>query len=65
MDLREFLFRKRMTVTEFSKQLDCNRSYLSDIMHGSKKPGKRLAKEIERLTDGQVKAEDLSNIREE
>lgn len=59
MDLREYLFRNRMTVTEFGKKIDCSRSYLSTIINGAQKPGKRLAKEIERATNGEVTTKDL------
>jgi hypothetical protein len=38
--------------------LECNRGYMSLIVHG-KKPGKHLAKEIERVTDGEVTVKEL------
>ncbi len=59
MNLREYLFIKRMTVTEISKMLECNRPYMSAIVNGRLKPSKRLAKDIERVTNGEVKAEEI------
>lgn len=58
MDLREYLFRKQISITEFSNQLECSRGYLSTIVHG-KKPSRLLAKEIERITNGEVTVEEL------
>lgn len=54
MDLREYLFRNRLTVKEFSEALDCSRTHLTELMHGRRKSGKRLANDIEKLTEGQV-----------
>lgn len=65
MDLREYLFRNRLTVTELSKKLECHRTYLSEIVNGARKPGKRLAKDIERATDGQVTADELLKEKED
>lgn len=57
--LKEYLFYKRKTVTDFAKELDVTRSYLNRIVLGKIKPSKLLAKEIERMTNGEVKAEEL------
>ena len=59
MDLREYLFRKRISIVKFSKNLDCSRDHISRIIHGKLKPGKRLAADIERLTDGEVTTQEL------
>ncbi len=66
MDLREYLFHKRLTVVEFSKIVDYSRDHISRIIHGHKTPSKKLARAIEKATDGEVKAESLlkkSNIK--
>lgn len=66
MDLREYLFRNRVTCTDFSKTLQCDRTYLGKIANGQCTPGKRLAKDIERETGGSVLASDLmKNHRQE
>ncbi len=59
MDLRTYLFHKRLSVTKFSKILGCSRIHLSEIINGRRVPSLMLAKSIERETSGAVKAEDL------
>jgi len=54
MRLKVYLAIKDLSITDFSKQLGCNRNYMSLIMHGRKKPGKRLAKDIMAFTQGEV-----------
>lgn len=56
MELREYLFRNRLTVTHLSRLLECTRTHLSEIIHGRRKPSRRLAKDIEKITNGEVKA---------
>lgn len=55
MKLKSYLADIGMTVKDFSALLECNYRYMSRIMNGHVKPGKRLAQDIEDLTDGQVK----------
>lgn len=59
MDLREFLFRKKMHLTELAIKVNYSRQHLSGVMHGKIKPGKKLIEAIEKATNGEVKAEDL------
>lgn len=59
MELREWLFRKRMTVTELAKELGVSRPYLNSIVLGVKRPGPQLAKKIEEATNGSVKVLEL------
>lgn len=59
MDLRDYLHFQRISVTEFAQMLGCSRTHLSEIIHGKRIPGKWLAKDIERATNGEVKAEEL------
>ncbi len=54
MKLKSYLAEIGMTVKDFSSLVECNYRYLSRIMNGHIKPGKRLAKEIEDITGGQV-----------
>jgi transcriptional regulator with XRE-family HTH domain len=58
MKLKVYLATMDMTLKDLSRQLDCNFSYLSRIMNGKIVPGKRLAKDIEHITNGQVKFSD-------
>lgn len=64
MELREYLFHKRITVKKFSEMLDCTRTHLSEIIHGRRAPSRRLAKDIEQATNGEVTAEELLKERE-
>jgi len=60
MDLREFIFINRLTVTQVAKDLDCTRSWLSQVIHGEVKAGKRLAKDIYEYTKGTVTEYELN-----
>jgi len=62
MDLREYLFHSRRSVTEFAKILEISRSYLSHIIHGKYSPSKYLLDKIEKETNGEVK---IKKIKEQ
>ncbi len=57
--LREYLFYKEISVTDFAKKIGASRNHISQITHGKSKPSLFLARDIERFTDGEVKADDL------
>lgn len=57
--LKEYLFYKNITITDFAKLAGMSRAYMSKITLGLERPSKLLAREIERLTNGEVKAEDM------
>lgn len=59
MDLRRYLFEKRISVTKFSSALGCSRIHLSGIVNGHRKPSTQLANHIELLTNGEVTVQDL------
>ena len=59
MDLREYLFRKKMSATEMSHIIECSRTHISEIVHGRRIPSKRLARDIEKATNGEVTIEEL------
>ena len=59
MDLREYLFRKKISVTDFGKIVNYSRAHISKIIHGKQQPSKKLAEAIEKATNGEVKAKDL------
>lgn len=65
MDLREYLFRQRISVTDFAKLIGCSRAYISKIVNDQIRPGKRLAKDIELITNGEVTAEELLKGKKE
>jgi hypothetical protein len=54
MKLKSYLAEIGMSVKDFSSLVGCNYRYMSRIMNGHTMPGKRLKKNIEDLTCGQV-----------
>lgn len=61
MNLRDYLHFNRITVTEFAKTVDYSRGHLASIVNGKLKPSKKLARQIEKATNGQVTIEELLN----
>jgi DNA-binding transcriptional regulator YdaS (Cro superfamily) len=64
VELREYLFHKRLTLTAFCKHINYDVAYISKIIHGNRKPGRKLAEIIEKATDGEVTAEELLKDKE-
>ncbi len=62
MDLREYLFRNHMTQTALAKKLGITRKYVADIMYCRIKPSARLARDIEKETNGEVTADQLRAV---
>jgi hypothetical protein len=54
MDLREYLYRNRLTVKEFSKIVNYDRIYISSIKNGLKIPGRKCKDIILKATKGKV-----------
>ena len=65
MDLREYLFRNRISVAEFSRKIDYHRNYVNQIALGHKTPSRKLAKAIELETAGQVTIAELMSPKKE
>lgn len=59
MDLDEYLFRKRVSQTEFAKELGISRNHLGEILRGRRSPSVKLAKKIEELSQGEVTKEEV------
>lgn len=59
MDLRRYLFDKRLTQIEFARQIEYNVQYLRAVLKGRLKAGTRMKKTIERVTNGEVKQEEI------
>jgi len=59
MELRDYLHKNRIKIIDFARQLEYGRTYINEIVNGTKRPGKRLAKEIERQTGGEVTVREL------
>ncbi len=62
MDLREYLFYNRISITAFSKTLGVSRNYLNQLVLGNLLPSKILAQMIEIRTKGQVTYKDLKKL---
>lgn len=59
MDLRTYLFNHRLKVAAFGRMIDISAIHLHKIISGERKPSKKLAKVIERATNGDVTIEEL------
>jgi len=59
MDLREYIFKKNLTQKAFADSIDYNPIYFREIYHKRKKPGKKLIRNIVRVTNGEVTEQDL------
>ncbi|MEN8236160.1 MAG: helix-turn-helix domain-containing protein [Pseudomonadota bacterium] len=59
MNLREWLFRERKTVTELAKKIVVSRTHLNLVSTGKKRPSPDLAKKIEEATNGKVTRDEL------
>lgn len=62
MQLREWLFIHRMTVTDFAKKIETSRNYMEMIKNKRKIPSLHLSKAIEAETKGEVTVKDLRGI---
>ena len=56
MNLRDYLIRKKISISDFGRILNYSRAHLSKIVNGKQRPSKKLAKSIEKATHGEVKA---------
>lgn len=59
MNLREYLFHNRLSVKKFSEILDSSRNYISQVVNERVVPSKKLARNIEKATNGQVTSKEL------
>lgn len=59
MKLKQYLMLRKVTISEFAEYIGCTRGHLSAVINGTYHPSRCLAKSIERVTDGEVKASDL------
>lgn len=58
MDLDEYLFRKKISQTDFASELEISRNHLGEILRGRRSPSVKLAKKIEQSTKGEVTKEE-------
>ncbi len=59
MDLREYLFQKKITIDQFAESINYSRTFIQCVITGKTKPGRKLVRTIEEKTEGQVTRHDL------
>lgn len=59
MDLKQYFLDKNLVIAHVAEKLGVHRNHLSAIVNKRYLPGKMLAKEIVRFTNGEVRLEDL------
>ncbi len=55
MNLKAYLANIGMSFRDFGRLVECHPYYLAQISSGKMLPSKRLAREIEKATDGEIK----------
>jgi hypothetical protein len=63
MTLREWLFFNRKSISQLAREIGVSRVYLTCVVGGKVRPGKLLSSLIETMTEGQVKAKDLRDMK--
>ena len=63
MDLLKYLHKHHLTITQFGEMIGYTRTHLSGVVNGTRTVGKKLAKEIEEATQGQVSTRSLKNLK--
>lgn len=59
MKLRDYLLEKGIRQEDFAYQVDIGRAHLSCVITGNRSAGKKLARNIERATLGEITAESV------
>lgn len=59
MKLRDWLVQRGIKQVDFAKEIDISRAHLSCVISGSRPPGRKLARAIERTTNGEILANDV------
>ena len=57
--MKDYLFRKNLTVKQFAADLDISPSYLYQLLRGERKPSLQLAHKIEKYTKGEITVKKL------
>ncbi len=58
MDLREYMFRKRLTNKQMAALLDCSEPQIILVRRG-KQVSEKFARQLEKATDGEVKRSEV------
>ena len=65
MNLRDWLYDKKITITKFAKDLSVSRDHMNSIITGRHKTSARLAKDIVLATGGKVAPHEFADKRKE
>jgi len=57
--MKDYLFRKNLTVKKFAADLEISTSYLYQLLRGERKPSLKLAHKIEKYTKGEITVKKL------
>lgn len=57
MNLKEYFAREKIKCFEFAEKLDVHPNYMCSLATGRLKPSRRLARDIEKATNGDVRLE--------
>lgn len=57
--MKDYLFKKNLTVKKFAADLDISTSYLYQLLRGERRPSLELAHKIEKYTKGEVTVKKL------
>ena len=60
VNLYYYIKKNGMTIQKFAELVGCRRECMGKIIHGKKTPSALLAAVIEKVTNGEVKAEELT-----
>jgi predicted transcriptional regulator len=63
LNLKTYLIHKGVSLSEFAESVGYSRAHLYGVIVGKNNPGKKLVKLIEKMTDGNIKAENIKVIR--
>ena len=62
MNLSEFVGKRNINVTKLAEEIGYSRGHLESVLSGRLKMGKKLAKALEKISQDQMKAEELLKI---
>lgn len=54
-NLKAYLANIGMTLKDFCEIIECDEKYMSNIMHGRRRAGPRLARDVRQATSGLIK----------
>jgi len=62
MDAKAYLEEQHITITAAAKQLHVTRQYLGNVLNGHTVPGRKLAENFERFSNGKVTAIEMLKL---